>query len=438
MEKSAHWFGMPREIRLMILEKIAHDKHPGWGSLASTCREWQYVIEQCLYQLGEMVTTQRQYHVRHIWVNIELPKYGCTDCESRESRPTRERNDIIMETAISQLFSVICFWPWQPEKGLKLELNAYSESDSQHYFKHYHIGAQHEESPGDLPEAASRVHDARHGWINGQRFSPPHPESIWRLFSAMFLRNIQGNPRVAAVTSLVIRRQFRRSWESIFSRWLPESLKRIVVFEDSNDDISSARNYYHYPPNNVELNAKISKIFVERSLHLDQLAVSYMIDAKDFFRSCQKTWTWLHLQSLALTSTLLCSKSPRQGAADLLHDAAGVAMNMPSLHTMVLWYGKKKDACAFIYQNRAGTASVTWRSTWYMDLDRYPKIAAAWNRVSFKTTSRDIFIRQELIQNGIYSHGDAIHYLRLPCTVVDSVSLWQIRREVAQSTYFGR
>lgn len=182
-----------------------------------------------------------------------------------------------------------------------------------------------------------------------------------------------------------------------------------------------------------DLDSKIGKVFANRSLELEQLAASYMTDAKDFFHHCRKSWVWNHLRSLALTSSLLCSTSPRQGASSLLYSAARSALNMPKLRTMVLWYGKKGEACAFIYENDAQTASITWRSTWYMDLNHYPRVIAAWNDVGFKAIQRDVQVRLELMRDVIESHGDAIHYLRLPCTVIDPVSLWQIRREVARS-----
>ncbi|QYS97474.1 hypothetical protein H0G86_004705 [Trichoderma simmonsii] len=193
-------------------------------------------------------------------------------------------------------------------------------------------------------------------------------------------------------------------------------------------------NFYADPLwDSSALDSQIGKVFADRSLQLEQLAASFMTDARHFFHHCQKSWVWPRLQSLALTSSLLCSTSSREGAAALLRAAAKSALNMPKLHTMALWYGARREACAFIYKIRAGTASITSRSTWHMDLNHYPGVIRAWNNVSFKALHRDIHVCQGLIQEVIESHGDAIHYLRLPCTVIDPVSLWQIRREAARS-----
>lgn len=207
-----------------------------------------------------------------------------------------------------------------------------------------------------------------------------------------------------------------------------------MIFEDTNDDITTAMNFYADPLwDSSALDSQIGKVFADRSLQLEQLAASFMTDARHFFHHCQKSWVWPRLQSLALTTSLLCSTSSREGAAALLRAAAKFALNMPKLHKMVLWYGARREVCAFIYKIKAGTASITARSTWYMDLNHYPGVTTAWNNVSFKALHRDLHVSQDVIQEAIESHGDAIHYLRLPCTVIDPVSLWQIRREAARS-----
>lgn len=192
-------------------------------------------------------------------------------------------------------------------------------------------------------------------------------------------------------------------------------------------------NFYADPLwDSSALDSQIGKVFADRSLQLEQLAASFVTDARHFFRHCQKSWVWPRLQSLALTSSHLCSTSSRRGAAGLLCDAAKAALNMPKLHTMALWYGARGEACAFVYKIKAGTASITTRGTWDMDLNHYPGVITAWNKVGFKALHRDIHVFQDLIQERIESHGDAIHHLRLPCTVIDPVSLWQIRREAAR------
>ena len=41
--KFPYWTTLPAEIRLLILEAITQQKHPGWASSAAVCKEWQFV-----------------------------------------------------------------------------------------------------------------------------------------------------------------------------------------------------------------------------------------------------------------------------------------------------------------------------------------------------------------------------------------------------------
>ena len=84
------WRSLPAEIRLTILETIAQQKHRGWASLASVCKDWQHVIEKqnfrllklqvsCLDGFERLVIRQRHL-VQNIQLNIELPRYSCHCC----------------------------------------------------------------------------------------------------------------------------------------------------------------------------------------------------------------------------------------------------------------------------------------------------------------------------------------------------------------------
>ncbi|KAI1662289.1 hypothetical protein F4813DRAFT_344061 [Daldinia decipiens] len=57
--------------------------------------------------------------------------------------------------------------------------------------------------------------------------------------------------------------------------------------------------------NLVDPNEGLSAVLASKSLDLQHLTISFMIDAEEFFQHCQSTWSWSHLQSLALTSQLL-------------------------------------------------------------------------------------------------------------------------------------
>lgn len=215
---------------------------------------------------------------------------------------------------------------------------------------------------------------------------------------------------------------------------LPKTLKKVLVFEDYNEAIVAWLDHT-YPGFQMRASsvqdAEIGAAFANRSLDLEELSVSYMVNAEAFFQACEASWTWKHLQSLALTSQLLGHTGWLEETNALLRDAGNTALRMPKLKTMVLWHGEKETACAFMYHVHRGDASITWRGTWDLELSR--AVTEAWQRVALKFHSRELEIRKQQLKVDIGSHGDAIHHLDLPCQVVSPASLWQIRRELCPS-----
>lgn len=156
-----------------------------------------------------------------------------------------------------------------------------------------------------------------------------------------------------------------------------------------------------------------------------------MVNAEELFRHCRLTWSWLHLQSLALTSQLLQDDWEKHNQSGALLCRAGLLVqNMPKLHTSVLWNGGEAHACAFIYRIHRNSASVTWRGTWRLELS--PLVVKSWqlaiSKLPFFKFSK-LETKQEFIREVTISHGDAIYHLKLPCQVINPASLWQIWRE---------
>jgi len=219
----------------------------------------------------------------------------------------------------------------------------------------------------------------------------------------------------------------------LIQRRLPKTLKKLSIFEDFNDSLAAAlggaRLLWQDQVDASRIgDVKVGAAFAFKSLDLEQLSVSYMVNAEDFFQACtSSTWTWQRLQSLALTSQSLQPVGSRQEIDTLLYQAGVVALRMPKLHILVLWNGTKGNACAFIYHTGGASAHVTWRSTW--DLELSPRVVEVWERVALENRSYPLRIGKQRVEDVIRSHGDAIYHLGLPCRVVAPVSLWQIRRE---------
>lgn len=213
------WDYLPAEIRIRILEKVANQKHPGWASLASVCREWQCVLEKinfhkislqvsCLDDFA-LLSPQKRELIRHIYFRVELPRYTYRCCSKHRSH----LNDVgpLVTNAISKLFSILSIW--ESAGNLALELNAYSPSDCEHWFKNIHLSTDNVDHEGDATPTAGTGTlgtDSKHGWIKGKQLYPPQRQAIQRLFKPIRLKLQESSPQVKAVTHLIIRRQLRR------------------------------------------------------------------------------------------------------------------------------------------------------------------------------------------------------------------------------------
>ena len=198
----------------MILSTVTHQKHPGWGSLASVCRDWQHVLENanfnqltlgiaCLEDFEHIASPEKRKMIHHICLNIELPRYTSTCCSKKRS-PTARIGSVV-SNAIWNLFSIL--GTWTSATNLALELNVYSPSDCEHWFKNLHLPS---DDVGYGDATRDTHHDLRHGWSHGQQVKAPPAAAIQRLFRTVHLVLLPNLPRVKAVTSLVIRRQMRR------------------------------------------------------------------------------------------------------------------------------------------------------------------------------------------------------------------------------------
>jgi len=212
---------------------------------------------------------------------------------------------------------------------------------------------------------------------------------------------------------------------------LPSHVRTVSVFEEFNDQLvlalSSDTPYLSMIDPSPSASPMLVKALASKSRNFERLSISYMIDAQQFFKSCQLSYIWHHLQSLTLTSSILTQTAPQKEISDLLCDASLAALNMPQLESMVFWNSKHGEACAVIYQRKKGSghASLTWRGTWDLELSR--DVVMSWQKVA--SDSYHLRIKNERVHGLINSHGDAIHHLRLPTGVIDPVSLRQIRQE---------
>ncbi|KAI3535884.1 hypothetical protein CABS01_00789 [Colletotrichum abscissum] len=490
----ATWGSLPWELRQMILQTIARQTS-GWGACASVCKEWQAILEKesfrqlklqasCLDDIEAMISVKQAKLVRHIWLNIELKPYTCRSCQTTESSSWACEDGRMARRAITKLFSILSQWPVVEGAELTLELSFQSPSDKEHCFKNLYFGGVGEDEdlkfdrPGHrLPHLDSKhsFHDSQHGWMNGRQVDAPNGNSFSRIFQPLHLTFKEGLPQVKAITRFVLRRQCRRwieprvlgflfdklprlqsliyepwqsldkmaqdlIWDSEYLRLieshLPKALKKISVFEETNEEyITSFRPISPITaPDIIRITSPtVSAAFAKRSLSLEQLSVTFLIEASDFFQSRQKDWVWSHMRFLTLTSRIL-TQTENLRIENLLRNAATTALSIPHLHTMVLWNGRKGEAFKFFYHAKSSYTCIGWQGTW--DWKLTPSVIRNWQRVADQNTRHDLkVIPEPLITTSIDSHAHAIELLDLPSEVVHPVSLLQMQREAESSWY---
>ncbi|OAA57646.1 hypothetical protein SPI_07305 [Niveomyces insectorum RCEF 264] len=462
------------------------------ANFAAVSREWQPIIEQHnfariyltrsrLENFRETIHRNRAL-VHYIWLCVELDEYDCTECGHLNTSTSRSgsKDSIPLTAAFKRLFATLS--TWEPNGNLLLDISVHSPSDSQHWFKYLTFEPDlpfDERNQNWCAETAmlEKLDDHNHDWCAGRRKSPPKRIAIEKVFEGItgggpfdgeeFYTPVWRDlPLAPAVTGLLLRQQTRRQWwakalDQLLSRlpglqeihyepwrewsrhmqagadhsfprllkWFASShVRRLVLFENFDPQYTlrlSECDPVRIPAPNV------AEAIACASLALEQLSASFMVDAADFFCAREPSWEWPNLTSMALTTRLLAPDTSANAIDGMLLAAAAAAINMPNLKTMELWNAQAGLAMLFRYESTGNglPAVLTLRGTWEFELR--PRVAQAWEAVARKPRGQGSVIVKELVGIGVvrWSHGDAIHHLKLLNPVVRPVSLWQIRME---------
>ncbi|KPM38243.1 hypothetical protein AK830_g8303 [Neonectria ditissima] len=229
----------------------------------------------------------------------------------------------------------------------------------------------------------------------------------------------------------------------LVSHSLPRTLKDLTIFEDFNEDYTFIHctdmmaKEYPCPPELVRTPSQaVGAALAKRSLSLNRLAASYMVDAADFFKVTKPEWSWNSLTAIHLTSRFLVSAVDASLVNRLLLYAGMTALQMPKLRKMNVWNGTRGNACTFRYEVTDGLATVGWHGTW--DLALESRVIDVWEKVARRHTGRSLTVRRSrlLDQSSITSHAIAIQELGLSNDVIHPVSLKQIKKETER--YFWK
>ncbi|KAK8141426.1 hypothetical protein G3M48_010538 [Beauveria asiatica] len=442
----ARWKDLPYEIQELILDHLFRLSSPTSSNnkggvvgrpfqrttpdcirYLTTCKAWKQILEPRIYQhlfltsstlsILKRLNCHQQNFVQYIWLAIELQGYDCPDCieldlDNLDDGERRQVNAALVDTTLWKLFYLLRGWSregFAKVDNLTLEISVFSKSDMEHVFwNHLHFDSSPFTPAGELEIGRPRLNDSGHGWQNGELMGPHELHSI---------------------------RVIRQRYSRIILRSLPNTLKHLILFEDFNEDYC---RIHATDPETAEWVCRpelhrTPSVLIARALaqmfEVEKLAASYLIDAHDFFTcAMDSTSTWHTLSSLYLTSRQLVPETDTRRIDDMLALAGQVALRMPALNTMVIWYGAKGVASEFRYEVTDGrSASVQWRATFGHPFTL--ETLEAWRKVA-EMRGSELTVKKSLtlpaVEFEVYSHGAVMCRLGLVEHVIHPVSLEQI------------
>ncbi|KAH6989369.1 hypothetical protein BKA56DRAFT_611630 [Ilyonectria sp. MPI-CAGE-AT-0026] len=157
------WASLSTEMRFMILQILTQENR-GLAVFASLCTEWQAILEKKKFrQLKLRSSCENDFE--HMVVRQSGISWGSS-------------NEPFIYREISKLFSFFSTWN-STDDGLTLELNAYSPSNSEHWFQNCYFGADDEDeeaifqSSNHSQEVTANLHHPKHGWVDGPQVASP-------------------------------------------------------------------------------------------------------------------------------------------------------------------------------------------------------------------------------------------------------------------------
>jgi hypothetical protein len=182
----------------------------------------------------------------------------------------------------------------------------------------------------------------------------------------------------------------------------------------------------------------LARALFESSRSLENLSVSFLIDAKDFFGifwpsrpDAPDVVPWNNLRTLALTSSLLNPGPDSTKINKLLIAASRAAAYMPRLKVMEIWNGNDGYACVFRYRNHRRLPQITWECSWKTPPQMDDEVISCWSAAMTKLhpNSRLIATSDRFPKKLIKTYAATLRYLQLRTYVLHIISDYQLHWE---------
>ncbi|KAJ4326976.1 hypothetical protein N0V84_002589 [Fusarium piperis] len=434
----------------------------------------------------------RRRHVKHVWLRIQLPTQPWMRLKEEEDEEVLWEADRIFTKSIFDLWEILAKWNNDQNSGFTFQLSVHSPSDRGNYIRddffqrdvdmyQKYLATNSTEAykaSGDVHAPYLKTYRGLGGMFGTQMWDRTVADLFgWKPLEFNFHERQDMTPvredetpelpSVSVITEFLVRRsQFREIFPTALGkvlsslphlgqvaieRWrcvdageetlwsqmaksafileLPMSVKTLSLYGDKAD-------IFHEWSSRDVITIGLAKHLRNYGRHLENVSVSFLIDAKDFFQpfwaaGSECTTTWENLKTLSLTSQILksCSRSQVNG---LLCAAANAATKMPKLQMLELWNGAEGMASVFRYRVEDTVAEVTWLSTHITKVDQ--KVINAWTTVAVARGRTDVRVStHKLDPETIISAGTVLRHLYLREQILHPVSgyriAWEQKRE---------
>lgn len=227
--------------------------------------------------------------------------------------------------------------------------------------------------------------------------------------------------------------QWDRRMGRMLARDLPASARSLTLF----DEFDTAFHQHPSKMADAQPVPRLAGAVIAASRRLENVAVSFLIDARDFFEPFSPGASppppakagWDRLQSLALTSSALLSGSDA-AVNELLQAAAAAAARMPELQVMELWDRRGGEAAVFRYKAVDRRGIISWKGTW--DPVMHKETLKAWGDVVTRRGSAMHKLEVEtsgFSQEDMKERGFVFRHLELKDRILHHVSVQQVEAQ---------
>ncbi|KZL66696.1 hypothetical protein CT0861_00561 [Colletotrichum tofieldiae] len=431
--RNPRWTSLSLELRRMILQSLANvltSKELPIAIYASVSKEWQSLFEPLLWQkltfrpwisksnfqgFREAIRSPQRSLIKTISLYLRMEEYLCHRClrEVGGQHTLIERERVLFEN-LEELLSILALWTEDiPKSGISLELNgilAPNAGDRKWVSKRGRRRCVHRRSPAvlDLSAEIRSINSVvrKQGPVEvvpSITAISISPTISWSCSSILLFHLRDSFPCLQQLdfeqqlgTTQTFQQAIGNRAAFLIADRVP-SLQRLSIWESRSKLISEAQSQSDSEEANGP--AAVLQTAVPTSFHLKELAITYVIDARDFFShfnfliSSGEASPSCMLERLVLSCQLgRLPVSPIEVDC-LLVAASQAAACMPYLKILEVWSPGIGEGFLFRYEVRESEINLTMAATWQFDImawqyGRGYKTLRAWEEVASRHTYR--------------------------------------------------